>query len=525
VAGQTTLCVPLEVKPEACSRLVALIEALKHQEDDPSDRTRPSFGRLVDRVPTLHFMSISAFPASEYDPIFIIEANFDGPPGVFWAQLEALIGNELRAMVRCCKRPRDATGELYDAVTALDSKAPLAPYLEARTERPSVFHHGNRGLTRARIMAERELFLNIRTEIDPDGPSPYRGMKPDQVHAALRDKMLPLHPWLKERAPARIPGAESTGDKARFVGFVGAVLAALLAPGLVVAALTPHGWPLLVLGGVLALVLVAAARPAAADRKVALMAVLVGLIALGAAGWAMPHSPATPHPGWRYWVPTLARSLGVAAAGLAYLACVILVWLRGIELRDSAHDKPVPNEHLLRDMIHREDWVTQNHMGSIVLIKPGVLRMIIIRAGHLGLHLLLRVQPAARKGYLGSMRTVHFAHWAFLNNHSRLLFFSNFDHSWDSYLDDFIEKAHAGLTLAWGSGVGFPVTRLLIGEGATHGRQFKAWALASRTVSRFWFSAYPDLTVDQVERNNRIANGLRKPRMTTKGARAWMRDL
>ena len=48
-------------------------------------------------------------------------------------------------------------------------------------------------------------------------------------------------------------------------------------------------------------------------------------------------------------------------------------------------------------------------------------------------------------------------------------------------------------------------------DGASHGRQFKNWALASRTVSRFWYSAYPDLTVDQIERNNRIANGLRKP--------------
>jgi hypothetical protein len=35
------------------------------------------------------------------------------------------------------------------------------------------------------------------------------------------------------------------------------------------------------------------------------------------------------------------------------------------------------------------------------------------------------------------------------------MFLSNFDNSWDSYLDDFIEKAHTGLTLAWGSGVGF----------------------------------------------------------------------
>ncbi|WP_164209517.1 hypothetical protein, partial [Stenotrophomonas maltophilia] len=81
--------------------------------------------------------------------------------------------------------------------------------------------------------------------------------------------------------------------------------------------------------------------------------------------------------------------------------------------------------------------------------------------------------PKTRQGYLGSMRTIHFAHWARVNNNSRLMFFSNFDQTWESYLDDFIEKAHAGLTLAWSCGVGFPPTRFLVKDGASHGRQFK----------------------------------------------------
>ncbi len=105
------------------------------------------------------------------------------------------------------------------------------------------------------------------------------------------------------------------------------------------------------------------------------------------------------------------------------------------------------------------------------------------------------------------------------------MFFSNFDHSWGSYLDDFIEKAHGGLTLAWGTGVGFPPTRFLVLDGASHGRQFKEWALASRAVSRFWYSAYRDLTVDQIERQVRIATGLRKAKLSDKEAVLWVRDL
>jgi hypothetical protein len=223
------------------------------------------------------------------------------------------------------------------------------------------------------------------------------------------------------------------------------------------------------------------------------------------------------------WWPVMHVAI-LGLFSLLFLTVPLLLFLlRRSENRDSSQDAPHVHQRVLREMLQREDWVTQNHMGSIVLIKPGILRTIIIRAGHLGLGLVLRLK--ARDGYLGTMRTVHFAHWAFLDNGSRLLFLSNFDHSWGSYLDDFIEKAHEGLTLAWGCGVGFPPTRFLVYDGASHGRQFKNWALASRAVSRFWYSAYPDLTVDQVERNHRIANGLRKASLQHEEAITWLRDL
>ena len=36
------------------------------------------------------------------------------------------------------------------------------------------------------------------------------------------------------------------------------------------------------------------------------------------------------------------------------------------------------------------------------------------------------------------------------------------------------------------------------------------YSIPSLAVSRFWFSAYPEYTVDQIERHARIADGLRK---------------
>jgi hypothetical protein len=452
-------------------------------------------------------------------------------------------------MLRCCKRPLDDDRGLYDAVTAPDSRAPVAPYLEARTQRPSVFHHGNRGLARDRILADRELFEAVRKELDPAaGPSAYRGIPAEAARRNLRDKLAGDFPWLRESRPRRIGFAESLGDYLRLLLFVAAVLLVLTLPGLALAALLPLPSYLALVGGIFLATLliiwrkrrglpgteVAGSRLSLPPLKFWLLGLLgiaayVGLatvlllpLVVGASHlleWIDAGGATTIAAAFR----PVARTVGLGLLSLLLTVPLLVIWIRYLERRDSSNDAPHVDERILRELVRREDWIAQNHMGSIVLIKPGVLRSIVIHAGHLGLGLLLRV--TARSGYLGSMRTVHFAHWAFLNNGSRLLFLSNFDHSWDSYLDDFIEKAASGLTVAWGSGVGFPPARFLLLDGAAHGRQFKTWALASRAVTRFWYSAYRELTVDQIERNHRIANGLRPERLSEKDARAWMRDL
>ena len=542
---QTTLSVALEVKPESYDHLSGMLDGLRDRRSaNPSGGTGP-FAEFLTRVPALHFMSLSVFPGFDYDPLFVIEANFDGAPGPFWGQLESAIGPDLRAMLRCCKRPLDDCGPLYDAVTAPDGRAPIAPYLEARTLRPTVFHHGNRGMTRDRIIAEGELFLATRAELataNDGGPSPYRKLGPVEIHARLRAALLPRFGWLAEKAPARIGFVDDLCDKAKLALFALAVLLVLSLPGFALKAELAWPWFAGICG--LLFVLFAAllqrkgqALPGTATPSrfsflgffltkllapaAAALAVYVGLVSLVAA----PFRALILGDGfWRSWGAMAVWAMWSAGSAVVVVTG-LLVWLRWLERRDASQDAPPVDPRMLREMARREDWIPQNHMGSIVLIKPGVLRAIIIRAGHLGLHLLLRVLPATRQGYLGSMRTIHFAHWARVNNDSRLMFFSNFDQTWESYLDDFIEKAHAGLTLAWSCGVGFPPTRFLVKDGASHGRQFKEWARHSMAVSRFWYSAYKDLTAEQVERNFRIASGLRKPSLTEKEAALWINDL
>jgi hypothetical protein len=545
---QATFCVPLEVKPESCSRLSALVEEMRRQEDTGQPNLPENFARIKRDIPALHFLSMSVFTAVDYDPLFILEANFDGPPSILWGQIEAAFGPRLREILRCCKKPLTRDSALYEAVTAPGSQVPVAPYLEARVQRPSVFHHGNRGLTRNQILDEAGLFAAARGELDAvieDGPSPYRGINANAIHALLRKKMLSAYPWLADRPRRRISLTEHALDILKLLAFAIGVLLMLSLPGIALAAALPWREYLLVVlfFAVFAGALIYRKReplpgtdvptefslgtfflrstPLIAGYVLVATALLVLLAVVPS--WILSTVGLRNDVDFREAFRLVAGIVLLGLVSLSAIVPLIVLWLRYLELRDSSHDSPQVNERLFREMVRREDWVAQNHMGSIVMIKPGILRTAIIRAGHLGLGLVLRI--VATDGYLGSMRTIHFAHWAFLNNGSRLLFFSNFDHSWDSYLDDFIEKAHGGLTLAWGCGVGFPPTRFLVYDGASHGRKFKNWALASRAVSRFWYSAYPTLTVDQIERNNRIAAGLRRPRMTEEEATKWAQDL
>ena len=113
-----------------------------------------------------------------------------------------------------------------------------------------------------------------------------------------------------------------------------------------------------------------------------------------------------------------------------------------------------------------------------------------------------------RAGFLGSLGTIHFARWCMVPKTGDLLFLSNYGGSWESYLEDFITKAHTGLTGVWSNTVGFPkATNLFLG-GATDGDRFKRWARRQQVPTAFWFSAYRDLTTTNIRTNAAIRQGL-----------------
>lgn len=196
-----------------------------------------------------------------------------------------------------------------------------------------------------------------------------------------------------------------------------------------------------------------------------------------------------------------------SAIAVVVLLVAYLLVLRSKETRDSVSSE-VADPDNVRSLVDQEDHThsVQNHMASITIVKPGWLRRATLWAVLSLVNMLARAR--ATHGELSGIPSIHFAHWSMIDGGRRLLFLSNFDGSWENYLDDFIDKAHAGLTAVWSNTVDFPRTRFLILGGATDGPRFKAMARNSQTVTNAWYSAYRDLTVQGIDNSSSLREQL-----------------
>lgn len=215
---------------------------------------------------------------------------------------------------------------------------------------------------------------------------------------------------------------------------------------------------------------------------------------------------------------------GIIDAGIAATIIIIFVLVVGVlqfriqEARDSTDDRAA-DHHINAAMFERENMLAQNHMISITRRKPGFLRAFTTRLVFLIIGTL--AGKLYRPGFLGSIGTIHFARWVTPPKGRDLIFLSNYDASWESYLEDFITLAHRGLTAVWSNTVGFPQTENLVQKGATDGERFKRFARRSMIPTRFWYSGYPDLTVAVIRRNAAIRRGL-SGAMTEDEAKDWL---
>lgn len=170
----------------------------------------------------------------------------------------------------------------------------------------------------------------------------------------------------------------------------------------------------------------------------------------------------------------------------------------------------------------QEDYKVQNQLTHLVEVRPGWFRQLTLRTVLGGINFLAR--HYYNRGDLGGIPSIHFARWVIIDGGRRLLFFSNYDGSWERYLGDFIDQAAVGLTGVWSNTRGYPKTRLLFGKGATNEEDFKQWTRDHQVYTQVWYSAHAEESVRNILQNVAVCAKL-KSQLQSREAEQWLLKL
>ncbi|MFN8642322.1 MAG: hypothetical protein U0802_11950 [Candidatus Binatia bacterium] len=242
--------------------------------------------------------------------------------------------------------------------------------------------------------------------------------------------------------------------------------------------------------------------------------------------WGLAPAPGPPLTWWIAHYGRLAALVVGLIAGLPVLAPIALVailLLRRAERREAhAPAPPPPAAGALARLTDLEDFDVQNQMSLVSVVKPGRLRQLLLRV--VLLYARFRVAYLVTQGALVGIPSIHFAHWTLIDGGRRLLFLSNYDGTWESYLGEFIDRAGHGVNAIWSNTLGFPPARFLILDGAGDEQRFKAWVRDQQIPTDVWYAAYPRLSVRHVNNNTALRDGLSAP-LAPAPLAAWLRRL
>lgn len=466
--------------------------ALTALEDDLLGLGNPA-GPLVrawlDDAAIVHFLSINALdvgtPAAP-DVRLLIEISVDGPPE---AALDRIFGSAPPELIH-----------LFEQASSWDGVSPLPAFLNRHRldVRPrawgatGLLYDGSPGFTMAAKRARDDLAAFARKALDDWHQHCAGAMQPPLAALAhvrgLLDGSITPPPHLAEAAARLRPMLLVPGrQRLNFVDF--------RFPGL---------W-----GGIFAHLF-------SRDGRWIIATGLLPVLVCGLLAWAAM--------GDGFWIgraliAIIAGVIGGAALwiGLGLRACFAL---RALETADAPDTRDPDLLRRLR-ITARENppGHEQSHIISASDFKPGILRRLTFAFAMWGIGVFAR--HYTRPGFILSMGTIHFARWLRLPDAEKLIFFSNYDGTWESYLEDFITKAHPGQTAAWSHGIGFPPTVGLIGEGAKNGDLFKRWVRRQQQLTGCWYSALPHLTLDRIRAQALIHHGLARA-SDAAAARDWL---
>jgi hypothetical protein len=233
---------------------------------------------------------------------------------------------------------------------------------------------------------------------------------------------------------------------------------------------------------------------------------------------------------------TLRWAFGKAvaiAALVAFLPIALVLlgpWYAILRRKERADAATAGPAHDPRNLWVAEDHFTQNQLTHVVDIKPGWFRLGTLWIVLTVIDLLAKLWYV--HGDLGGIVTIHFARWVIVLDRRpdppvrrhRLVFFSNYDGSWENYLGEFIDQAAGALTAVWSNTVGFPAAKALRGQGARDEEGFKRWTRDRQVPTQVWWTGISGSTVQNVRDDLWLRRRIERV-LDEDEAQAWLRKI
>jgi len=198
-------------------------------------------------------------------------------------------------------------------------------------------------------------------------------------------------------------------------------------------------------------------------------------------------------------------AVGVAALGIVGLVLAV----REAEAEQTYVSGRQP------DAVVRALAATQNRpvINEFVIAGPikeeGALRPLFLRIALWIVARLAEGIPGLRAGIV--IPTVATARWIAADRGRRLIFISNYTNNAEGYVRDFIdtEAGAKNINLSFGFGRGYPKTEWIVRDGAvTDPNAFIYVVTENERHTGFWYGPYRDMTIDNIEINRQIREGL-----------------
>jgi len=214
---------------------------------------------------------------------------------------------------------------------------------------------------------------------------------------------------------------------------------------------------------------------------------------------------------------------------LAYLGVLLALGVHLLRGQRIAGEKPdVTRSDELRWVREDEERAVQNPMTLVTRLRDGFMNRLGLRAALLLVQLMSRLH--FNRGSLGPISTIHFGRWFVIRHPERreryLVFESNWDFSWESYLDDFTDQkaVRMALNLIWRHTVGYPRVGFLLDGGCNDAAPFLDWVRRHQIRTHVWYSAYPSLDLRTILENEFRRDGLLEEPREKEREQEWLRS-